>query len=379
MDTTKIKFYNNYVYLIKNMRFKSDILQKLKDNYNVDPYFHIEKNYSDNILDPILSPNTIVCSITNGFRHLLYLTKINNECITILINMNIKDNEDGLPKLMIVPLSFNNELFDDTILIGDIVSKNDSCHYLVERCLLYNGRHTYNKTNIEHIKLINHIVYNKFTSHLLDTINIKCKSFTSIREIEELLKSTEYNSVGIRFYSLKKPVVFYFNKNRYNNEYTHTNLLPDCRMTTEKELEKKEEIRIEYNGLKSIIESTRKLNIDNIQLYDKNRIFNLRMKPTENYGIYILESYTEKLGYVVVGKSRISTIEMSEKIINYFKNNNVCRVKCIWNNIFDKFEIIELIDTNTDTVNIDFTKLDDVLDHIEKSKYNEKPIYANDD
>jgi hypothetical protein len=288
--------------------------------------------------------------------------------------MNSKETDDGLPKMMVIPLSFQKDMFEDTILLGDILVKNDTCNYLVERCLIYNGRSTHNKNNVEHIKLINNIVYNKFTPCNLDTFYIECKSFTSIRDVEELLTKSEYNAIGVRFYSLKKPIVYYFNTKRYNIEYIQTNLLPDCNISPESERDKKEAIRLEYNGLKNMVGSNTSFNTDHDQSYDIDRIFVLKMKPSENYGIYTMEA-SSKTGSIQVGQSRISTIEISEKIINYFNKNYECIVRCKWNNIFDKFEVTELCPD----VNITFNAVDDVLDYIQKSKQYQKPYYVIDD
>jgi len=368
MDTIKIKFGNSDGYMIKNNRVKHDILKKLKDLYNIEPINIIEKSYSDKLLDPILNADTLVCFISTGIRYIVYLTKIYNECTTILISTSANNIENGYPRMIVIPLSISEQLFNETIIYSELIQNKvlNTWSLYLERMVVYNGQMMYAKSNLEQLKLIYNIYENKFKATLLDAFTIRVKKYITVRQIEENLKTIEYNIIGIRFYTLRSPIVFYFYTSYYDKIKSEIIKLPDN--FDNKILELKTKLLEDSMG------ETNKNN--NIEVEDTTCLDNkfiVIMKPSVHYGIYNI--YTENNSILVyIGVSRIPTIELNQFFHKYFKTHSISKVYCKYNYIFDKFEIYGNITNNENTTNFK-----DIEKYINKCNVLEKPNYVLDE
>jgi len=329
MDIVKINFCENSSYYIKNDRVRYDISKDIQTNYSIDIQNYIEKSYSDKLLGPITNPDTLVTFISIGNRYLLYLTKIYNEPISILIS--IDQLENGLPKMYTVPMSFPLEYYDNTILYTEMVQDRDSQRWylLLERVLVYNSRIN-NKYGLDHVKLITYI-FNRYCNNPLTPFKLVLKKYTTVSQIETEIANVDYPIIGIRFYALRYPIVFYFNTNYYNRDSSEKLVLQD---NFDKELEVIEKDLYKLYAPKNINKTISR------PIVDHNKKFILKCKRSDQYGIYNLftiVNYEDKL----VGPARISSIEVQNKIADLCKENNICYAICKYNYLFSKFEIID--------------------------------------
>ena len=152
MDSVKIRFCDSNGYLIQNARSKSDIIQTLIDRYNLDIFNMYEKSYSDRLIDVIKTKPFYSCLITRGKPYILYLTKIYNQNVSLLIDLKSKNNM--IPKITVVPLlSIDSELFKDTVFYGEMLNYKGTWVFMIESCKVYRGKSMHKKQPLDNIKL----------------------------------------------------------------------------------------------------------------------------------------------------------------------------------------------------------------------------------
>ncbi len=364
MDIIKQQLGHSNSYLIRNNRAKSDILKNIKSKFDIDPLLLIEKSYSDKLLNTLINNDTFVCPISVGTKYLLYLTRIYNEDTTILISTSISDSE-LLPKMQTITLGFDSSLYNDTIIMGELLfnKREDKWVFLLERVLVYNSRFQTSNNNIGNIRLL-YKIYEGFLPSYLDPFYIKPKHFVNLKNLENELKNIDYPIKGIRFYVLKNPIIFYYNTSNYDDYKNASQLLDDIDYTV---LEK------DKNDLLSKISSSIKINSNSDSVFniDTNTEYILAIKLTTTYGIYKLFATGTNYELNEVGIARIKSMEVSNILHNTFKNNSnkTFYVKCIYNSIFNKFEVIELVDNN---ITSDYEIVNNLLkigENIEKPNY----------
>lgn len=356
MNCNKINYFNNQGYIINNNRYKSDILKKLKEIYNIDPFNFQEKSYSENLLNTILNKETLVCFIATNRNFIMYLTTMYNENVLFMIS-TIPNNDSPLPKILCFPFSFSNSLYTDTIFIGEMVNIDNNWTYLLEKCLVYKGRDITYKYMVENLQIMTDILCNKFKPCMLDGFDIRIKQYMTLNNIEKNITNCQYQVYGIKFYTLKKPIIFYFNTNFYNKPDNKLALLPDIdNQQYKKEIDKILNNVEHDNDIDYLLDM---IEFDNT--IDKNRVFILEMRPSDTYGIYNM--YGEGNSENYLGKSRIVTIEMAQEVKESIKKTNKCIVETRYNIDFGKFEIIK-ITNNTNLSNS--LEVDEYLKQIEK-------------
>uniref|UniRef100_A0A6C0JI69 mRNA capping enzyme adenylation domain-containing protein n=1 Tax=viral metagenome TaxID=1070528 RepID=A0A6C0JI69_9ZZZZ len=362
MDTNKINFCNSSAFLISNKRNNSDIIKKIKTKYSLDPFQLVEKSFNDKFINLFKNNDILTCFITRGKKFILYLTRINNENVSLLIDISSKN----IPNLIVVPISGENELYNDSIFTGEMLLYNNNWTFIIETCLLYKAKNTHNKNIIENIKLCNNVLTNKITNNELTPFDIKVKEFFTIDNLDKKLKNNKIPLIGIKFFGLRNPITFYFNVSNYTNNQTVITLLEDYNNRhVSKDISNLEE---EYNNIMS--EHIQSKLSDS--LITNNNTFILLIRQSSNYGIYTVFAYdTINSTYKEIGISRITTIEMNNTIIELFKKNKEYNVICKYNPNFNKWEI-DNIDSNSK-----ISEFNEVTNYVNKFKNYRKPIYVD--
>ena len=113
MDGVLISYCNLNGYLIKNQRKRYDIINGLNKRLGYDINNIKTKIYSERIMKNLNNKKTLVTYISSGKQVYLYLTKIYNECLSLIIETNLKD----IPKIIAIPLQFNENLYTNTLFM----------------------------------------------------------------------------------------------------------------------------------------------------------------------------------------------------------------------------------------------------------------------
>jgi len=337
MDGLHISYCNLNGFIIKNQRYRYDIIdnlcQKLKYNIN-----NIKsKIYSDRLLKGLTNKKILSTYITNGKQVYLYLTKIYNECVSLIIETT---NLSEIPKIIAIPLNFSEYLYNNTLFFGEILkTKNNNWMFIIENILLYNNQII--KNNVyKNIELINSIIKNDFKMNDISPFELKIKKFFNIKDTQKELLNLgyQYYYKGIKILGDNLPIIYYFDYNYINNNNNSGNrlILPNIVVYTKKNID---EIYSE-----NIIHKQNNLLLNTI---DKEWL--LIIKKTSTYGIYHVYSINNNNNnnLIIVGKARIGTIELSNEIIGEQLDNII--VKCIYSEVFKKFNIITVENKKIDS------------------------------
>ena len=363
MDTHKINYCCSSGFLVKNDRIKHDIISKITDSLGFNPLNLYEKSYSDRLVNLLKSKDLLGTYISLGKYVFLYLTRLYNENIALIIETNCS-SDNIYPKIISVPCSFKDHLFDGTLIYGEIFrTKQKTWHFLAEKLYLYENRSI--KANvINNIKIINDIIDKGYSFSSINPFTIQVKKYFKLNDIEGSIEELSRNNIslkGIKFYGLKTAINFYFNTHHYNKDKYNMRDLPE--INTDIEDSKKELIEMIEN------EQEYKECLINIPEDYKAEYLYLEMRKCDSYGIYELYARVEnsyKLEFV--GKARIEMIEMSQNIINDTRKRFI--VMCKYNYIFKKFDILHIVDNNV------ISEKSDAMNEINKTSGFPVPNYA---
>ena len=365
MDVNKISFCNSNGYVISNNRTKSDIISNISRKFKIDIYNSDVRIYNDHILD-VLKKNKYLtcCLITTGRPYIMYFTKLLNENVCLLIDLKIRTNSP--PNIIAVPMSIDYETFNETILYGDLFknNKNYKWEFLVEKCLVYKNRAVNLSNQLRNLTICNDVLLG-IHSNILTPFDMRLKEFTIISKIPELFSKYSKQTVGVKIYGLKTPIVYYLNKQYFpQSKFSSVKLLEYKRTTSISEDIRRIEDTFIINNNNEDDDSDIWENIINNNI-DIERNFTLTLKKSDTYGIYHLFCNDE---YVGIG--RIQTIELHDTIFKLFKHKSKIKVSAFYNYNFNKWNIESIIDNKTTDDNIkNITEQVNLLSQLTKATY----------
>lgn len=357
MDSIKIRFCDSNGYLIQNARSKSDIIQTLIDKYNLDIFNMYEKSYSDRLIDVIKSKPFYSCLITKGKPYILYLTQIYNQNISLLIDLKSRNNM--IPKITVVPLSIDTELFKDTVFYGEMLNHKGNWVFLIESCKVYKGKNIYKKQPLDNIKLCYNFVANEYKYNFVSPFKIISKKFSDLSGLNSLINETIYDKIGVKFVGLSNPIVFLFNTKNYADRECSKIKLFDKYSYAHIDQERKELIK-EFRSETFNNEPSKEAYIE---FSLRNKSFTFRIQPSSNYGLF--ELYNENINF---GIARIVHLETNNQLFKIFRKKKFCYVTAVYNYKFNKWEILDIIDTIVNSSK-------SITEHISKFENIKKPLY----
>jgi hypothetical protein len=365
MDATKINFCNSNGFVISNDRTKSDIVNSINDKFKTNIYNSDIRIYNDYVLDALKKNRYLICClITNARPYIMYFTKLLNENVCLLIDLKIRNN--CTPNIIAIPVSLDYETFSETIIYGDLFknTKNYKWEFMVEKCLVYKNRPVNLNNQMRNLTMCNDVL-SGIHPNILTPFDIRLKDFTVISKLPELFKKYNKQTVGIKIYGLKTPIVYYLNK-KY---------IPQTRFSSVKLLEYKKPTSLSED-IRKIEQSfivTSKHENDDSHIWDYiidndvdiEQEFTLTLKKTDTYGIYHLFS-----DETFVGIGRITTIELHNNIFKLFKNKSKIKVSAFYNYNFNKWNIESIIDfQNIDESVKNITKHINLVSQLSKAAY----------
>ena len=341
MNTYKVDYCNSKGFLIKNERFKYNYIQNLTKKLNTNILEIYDKSYTDRLLHVIKNKNMAVTYISGGKYVYLYCTKIYNEPISMILELESKNNNIN-PRIISVSLNFNKDVFNETLFYGELYRNHEGKWiFLIENLKLYKNKIINNVYNS--IKICNNLIKNEYNYNQLSPFLLKNKKFFQLNNIENSVNEILRNKIqfkGVKFYGLSNPIVFYINTNNYRNKENNYIEFP----TIDSKLdEKKKLINIEYDNELSLTNK----NVNDTFEYQLNVLY-LELRFTNSYGVY--EVYGRQLDkLILVGKARINSIEISNQLLNLNKNSVI--VKVVYSFIFKKFTVLSIENGTIDNIN----------------------------
>jgi hypothetical protein len=352
MDTNKIEFCNKYAFNIKNNRFKSDILKKIIEKYDIPiiPNKNINFKY-DRDMYKLKRFNHYISVLTSGNKYLLYLTKIKNENYCILIDRKLNKNHK-YPKMLIINFRFSDELFNETIFECELIKDyNKNWIIIIDSLLLH--VHKKNKLNLlDNIAQIYRILNQDYHyDEHIQPCRIYVRKYFVYTELEYIVKTfikkSNYNIIGLLFNSVphfKEKIYMYFNKENIPKFADNLNLnfieikdsLENANFLENKlllELKKEKEI-IESRKDKSILEDI--LDIDDLDFIIDDKMFTFLVRKDILPNIYDLYDI-KKTQLHKNSIARIDTLECAEFMKEIFHTNKDYLIDCKYNKKFKRW------------------------------------------
>lgn len=203
MHLGEISFCDKVGYNIKSDEYKKKILDDLQSYFGFKVVQkHFEK-YSDHSLSTLSKNPHLLAVRTNGNPYLLYLTKYNfaNQCIFI-----DKKIQHGYfyPRMIIAKLWFDDTLFQDTLLDGEMVKTKSGDWEFIISDIISDRRQDMHKVNIvKRISMVYNILANKYREDDVSCCKLRVKKYFTYEElptmINDFIPSLNYTCRGIYF------------------------------------------------------------------------------------------------------------------------------------------------------------------------------------
>ena len=215
MQIGYISFCDKTAFNIKSQNVKEQIL---KDIYDISQIKIIQKHFE--ILKEHhfkkLNDNPHLISLkSNGNPYLLYLTKYNFVNTCIFIDKKVQAGY-FLPRMAISRFNFPDELFDNTLLEGEMIKDNNKKWiFLINDLYIYKNQSLENKNILKRLEVINNIFID-FKNDPDDVCLFQINKYFKYDKFNHLIndykKSLNYTCRGIYF----KPLFFKFKNILFN-------------------------------------------------------------------------------------------------------------------------------------------------------------------
>lgn len=312
MQTGILSFCNRSTVNIKSESTKRYLLNKLENLYQTK----IIKRHFDVVTDKhtiskIHTNPHIACLKSNGNPYFMFLTKIEDINTCVMIDKKVQYGY-FLPRMIIVRMRFDDDLFTDTLIEGEMVLDNmKRWIFLMNDLIAFKGKHLTQMNVIKRINQMHKLVSEQFEPHN-DLFVIQVKKYVECSDIHKLIHdfapTLSYTNRGILF----KPMFPKFKDIVYNFESVVI----------------KSTVRVKYGEENKFIcqdDVIRDFIIKNTDVPDTYELYN-----TQETGEYI-------------GKALVNTMATSKMLNSLFANarlNDSFTVKCKYNNAFKKWEPI---------------------------------------
>jgi hypothetical protein len=272
---------------------------------------------------------------TNGNPYLLYLTKNNFVPQCIFIDKKIQQGYH-LPRMIISHFHFDEDLFDNTLLDGEMV-KDESGNwiYLIHDIYLLRGRSMRTEPLDSRLMMIHDIFSNKFDIYPTDICSIEIKKHAKVDTLEnfmqDFVEKLPYTCRGLYF----KPMNMKFRDILFN--------FNDSLIQTVVRVKYQEDGVFKGSVVKdnSSIVPIEHIIQDPIQMNSKIRKLNLRMTDLPDvYNMFCPDS-KELMGFAC-----INTLQTSKMVVESFKNgtlNTVIPFECMYDTKFSKWTPVKTI------------------------------------
>jgi hypothetical protein len=304
--TMKISFCKKSGDNVVESDSKQQIIDILKTNYNLNFKSNRAMILNQRSLSYLRANPHLISIKSIGSNYFLFFTRINDTNCVFYIDRKVKQGYT-LPRIISVMYSFSDEVFNDTLLDGELIKdKNNNWMFLISDMIIYKGK-----------SLTCNIVdrFNKIYE-MLDN-DYKDDEHTDIcpLRVKRLFNYSEYNELITHFI----PKLSYNIRGLYFNTLhpKHCNQLfmyKDQKRVTEKKIDKNEEVKT--FEIRSTIQP---------EIYD---LYHIKNKDITKYDVARI--------------SGMRTSKLVRKLFNESTSDSAIYVKCHFNNKFNKWEPFDI-------------------------------------
>jgi hypothetical protein len=329
MQTGNISFCEKQAINIKSDKIKKELLDKL-NTYNVNILHKHYEIFNDNSVVKIKKSPYIISLKSNGNPYLMFLTRINHIPTCLMIDKKIQQGY-FLPRIIVIHMSFDDILFDDTIFDGEMIKdKNSNWIYMINDVYALNGNALNDHNIVKRLNSISNILMTNYIPDEQDIFSIQMKKYYKCSEVNEMVdtfqKTLPYTSRGIIF----KPMFLKFKDILHNfNNSLITN-------TVRKKVGNMNEF-IDKSNLLNTTHGSNNIHNKNDEIIQTMKYTIIKTDVPDVYDLYDNEKN--------IGNACVNTLSVSKFLRNLFESSNVNTkfvVKCVYNSKFHKWIPIEL-------------------------------------
>lgn len=339
MQTGFISFCGKQSLNIKSNDTKKLFNDKLLD-YGVQILHKHFQKYNDFTFDKIKSNPHILSLKSNGNPYFMFLTKFNDTDICLMIDKKIQQGY-FLPRMIIDRLSFDESLFQGTLIEGEMINTGDEWIFIMNDVIVHLGKKLDSTNVLKRLNILYDIVDNKYFPLPNQKFSIQVKKYFKLHDIDKMIAFKEnlvYSTRGIIFKPMFlkfKDILHNFDDSLIDNtkkvKYSETNKFIE---NIEKKVEKKTD-SFEINNKKIIAHAQHVINSsvnNNSNMVFSNQVFSI--EKTDKPDVYILYDDSNNRN---IGMACIPTLKTSKFMRKVFKDaslNEKIKFECEYNEKF---------------------------------------------
>lgn len=207
MHVGEISFCDKIAYNIKSDETKKFILDRLEKLYEIKIIQKHFDKYDIEKSPKVVNANPhMMCLRSNGNPYFLYLVKYNLIQYCIFIDKKIQQGY-YLPRMIIVPLRFNDILFNDTLFEGEMVKGRDNkWYYIINDMLVSNGTKLHDYNLPRRLTMLYDVLQKHYHHDEYDVFRICVKTYFKYNEVDKMMNEhmqhLPYTCRGVYFYPL---------------------------------------------------------------------------------------------------------------------------------------------------------------------------------
>lgn len=216
MQTGEISFCDSVAFNIKSDDTKKFLLTRLEEKYEIKILQRHFDKWTDNSIETVNRRPHMACFRSNGNPYFLYLTTYNFQRYCIFIDKKVQQGY-FLPRMIIVPVQFQEEYFEDTLFEGEMTKTKDGrWYYLANDVLVCKGVHLSAANLPKRLNLLYALLQKDYYHDRYDPFRMCVKKHFRLDELKENFKTHEaalpYTVRGLYF----RPLFFRFRNILYN-------------------------------------------------------------------------------------------------------------------------------------------------------------------
>ena len=217
MHAGEISFCDGVAYNIKSEDVKQAILKRLEAKYKLRIIHKHHDKFEESVVERLVSNPHLVCVRSNGNPYFLCFTRWNHTQCCLFIDKKVQHGY-SLPRIIIVHMNISDEMFDDTIIDGEMVKTQDNrwC-FLCNDLVVNRASHLVNVNLPKRINMLYEIWSKSYDAQPHDLFTVAVKHYFKYGDdmysrIMEHINALPYTCRGLYF----RPIFLKFKDILYN-------------------------------------------------------------------------------------------------------------------------------------------------------------------
>ena len=345
--TSQISFCNKKALNVVSDKFKSSLLNSLRDKYSVsitDRNAHILNKRS--IVNLSKNPHLISLK-TIGNNYYLFLTRIDGDNKCFYIDKKIK-NGYTFPRVISVNYEFHNDFFNDTLLEGELIREYDSSWMF----LIFDIR-CYKSISQKNVNIVNKIqnIYTMFADYKENIEDelcpLKIKRFFNYSEFDTMMSdfipNLNYKVSGLFFNTVNTRHHNYLHFFPRTNNRSKSRVIKNTFTGASVNVTMSIKVPPKHNTVETIptqapIVITPKIQLPSIPGQSQTRVFSI--SKTDKPDVYHIHCIKNN-NLVKYGMACIPTLKCSKFVKSTFANNEIgsdIKMEFLYNQRFKKWQ-----------------------------------------